>query len=321
MWYFYKLPQDNGINQFTNDFENAFESLFEGEEYGGSLKKNLSRCKILNNFFIDLKQQYFELPKGSRGIFRNAFRRNIDIENLCLSKDNPITYEQLEVLTNSHITKIVKKLDIYIYEGLKETASFKTNYCSAMKHYRDIRGNAHNICPFCGQEHFRSVEDDFREDFDHYFSKAKYPFISLHHLNLIPMCKKCNQDHKGEKNIKDKIPIFFPFTNSINTPFINIIEIISDIQKFSINGVNTYKIENWDRVFNIKKRSYLKLNSRYKHVLKDILRLKTRLSSPELTIENLIQQQIDDLSEDIFEDDGIFKIPILKYYLKNASTL
>lgn|GEM_PF-5634687 len=58
------------------------------------------------------------------------------------------------------------------------------------------------VCPACdGQppsvDQFAGM---IREDVDHFFPKAKYPFFSIHPQNLIPICKTCNQDYKNDKD-------------------------------------------------------------------------------------------------------------------------
>lgn len=59
------------------------------------------------------------------------------------------------------------------------------------------RFNAENpdvlVCPFC---------DGSREgaQIDHFYPKSKYPSLSCHPLNLVPICKNCNdRANKGEK--------------------------------------------------------------------------------------------------------------------------
>ena len=42
-----------------------------------------------------------------------------------------------------------------------------------------------------------SVETLKRSPFDHFFSKSKYPFLSLTLANLIPACSRCNTNFKG----------------------------------------------------------------------------------------------------------------------------
>lgn len=42
--------------------------------------------------------------------------------------------------------------------------------------------------------------DKVRENVDHFLPKSKYPFFAVHPLNLVPLCKTCNQEFKKEKD-------------------------------------------------------------------------------------------------------------------------
>ena len=53
--------------------------------------------------------------------------------------------------------------------------------------------------------------------FDHFFSKSKYPFLSLSYFNLIPCCSTCNTTKSSKEfNTKDYI---HPYLNSLNDKF------------------------------------------------------------------------------------------------------
>ena len=59
------------------------------------------------------------------------------------------------------------------------------------------------VCPYCNREYINTVDrikldnetelKGVRPDFDHFFPKSKYPFLSCSIFNLIPACKFCNQ--------------------------------------------------------------------------------------------------------------------------------
>lgn len=68
------------------------------------------------------------------------------------------------------------------------------DYCLAL----DLK-----VCPYCNREYINTVDrikldenkilKGVRPDFDHFFPKDKYPFLSCSIFNLIPACKFCNQ--------------------------------------------------------------------------------------------------------------------------------
>lgn len=58
---------------------------------------------------------------------------------------------------------------------------------TARKIYDELKlGAPLNICPFCGFGHVWTL--------DHYLPKAKYPFLSVLPINLVPSCSDCNKE-------------------------------------------------------------------------------------------------------------------------------
>jgi len=57
--------------------------------------------------------------------------------------------------------------------------------------YDQLMVSANDMCPFCGGI-------GRPRNLDHYLPKAHYPQLSILPLNLIPACRDCNMDGKGE---------------------------------------------------------------------------------------------------------------------------
>lgn len=58
-----------------------------------------------------------------------------------------------------------------------------------------------NTCPYCNRTFINTVFDErknkvIRATFDHFFSQADHPFLSLSFYNLIPSCHWCNENLK-----------------------------------------------------------------------------------------------------------------------------
>lgn len=51
-----------------------------------------------------------------------------------------------------------------------------------------------NTCPYCNRQYTFTIEKPkkIRPQFDHFFSKSKYPHLALSFYNLIPCCSTCN---------------------------------------------------------------------------------------------------------------------------------
>jgi hypothetical protein len=71
-----------------------------------------------------------------------------------------------------------------------------------------------NLGVCCGCDFPRPDEADGRhyDDTDHFLPKSKYPFLSVHPLNLVPLCLPCNRTFKKQRD---------PIDNHTAAPLIN----------------------------------------------------------------------------------------------------
>lgn len=90
-------------------------------------------------------------------------------------------------------------LQIFNYEGVFNNSSKNRAFWLAKKIER-------NTCAYCNRQYIFTVEKGngvnsqeriVRPVFDHWFSKDKYPLLSISLFNLIPSCTICNSSAKG----------------------------------------------------------------------------------------------------------------------------
>lgn len=59
------------------------------------------------------------------------------------------------------------------------------------------------VCPYCNRSYTFTVGNDSKKgtrfEYDHFFLRAKYPFLGLSFFNLIPSCHICNSNLKRKK--------------------------------------------------------------------------------------------------------------------------
>jgi len=112
------------------------------------------------------------------------------------------------------------------------------------------------VCPYCNRSFTHTINEDngkTRPEFDHFFIKTKYPFLSVSLYNLIPSCHVCNSNLKGSKDFF-RTPHINPFIeNSINDAFFKT-NIKADINgNYSMNYLTGKGTENdFDLNLNIK---------------------------------------------------------------------
>ena len=61
-----------------------------------------------------------------------------------------------------------------------------------------------NVCPYCNRSYITRYEykqsDKSTADIDHFYSKSRFPFLSLSLYNLVPSCQICNSRIKGSRD-------------------------------------------------------------------------------------------------------------------------
>lgn len=55
------------------------------------------------------------------------------------------------------------------------------------------------VCPYCNRNYINSRDKNLGCEFDHYYSKSRYPFFALTLSNLIPSCSTCNRIKNKKK--------------------------------------------------------------------------------------------------------------------------
>lgn len=109
------------------------------------------------------------------------------------------------------IDKVYKKT-LYYYRYTKKTHELKrhnTKLCNRLLQifkYEEFRGNILielakmlniKVCPYCNQTYTLYVSSpnygaSVEFQFDHFYGKSKYPYLSMSLYNLIPSCANCN---------------------------------------------------------------------------------------------------------------------------------
>lgn len=75
-----------------------------------------------------------------------------------------------------------------------------------------------NVCPYCNRNYTYTVISDkelSRPEFDHFYSKDKYPILALSFFNLIPSCHLCNSTLKGTAEFSINTYVY-PYEESLD---------------------------------------------------------------------------------------------------------
>ena len=167
------------MNTIENWFRDKITLILKSNNY--DKKKRLN--KILDSYGIDLYNDII-LAKFDKLLEKKEFiEKNINYSEICYKKDK------------SKKRKIAKMFFCKCYE------KFRKEYGAELCQQLQI-----SVCPYCNRNFINSyiIDDDIKTsaEFDHFFSKSKYPIFAISLYNLIPCCHDCNHTKgKEEFNI------------------------------------------------------------------------------------------------------------------------
>src|SRR5690606_364107 len=203
-----------------------------------------------------------------------------------------------------------------------------------------------NICPYCNRIPTytigKSLRKGTRPQFDHFFDKSRYPYLSLSIYNLVPSCNICNSSYKHSKefNIKDHYHPYLKCFDCENIKFTLEIENIDDllsvvdtslkIPKYEIGfksdshknvpknilDLGLKELYNYDKSYtdDIIKKSFIYnkdyIDSLYKEWEGSLFgskeEIKNLVMGNYLNIDDINKRPLGKLTKDITEELGIF---------------
>ncbi len=188
------------------------------------------------------------------------------------------------------LLKYTKLVDLH-YNGVFHNAKGKTEFGKKIynafdyKYYRTetnvlvLLAEKLNVkaCSYCNMNYTLFAEDNkirlAKFQFDHFFDKSKYPFLSMSLYNLIPSCAVCNHGKStGKVSLR-----FHPYDSDIcdqfhfeaNTPLTIFSGAKLDKDKIGINLIpdacTQQELDVFDNTFNIKT-----LYSRHRDIVQEV---------------------------------------------------
>lgn len=283
-------------------------------------------CKSAKKFNSAVESIYFDFcgitdDKIKKDVL-DAFYNNNKINDLCNGHTviNELNNIPLNIKTNLYDFLKIFYDTVLEYKSVPGT---KVNYYKKLRKKNNI-----NRCPVCGIEHFFSIKGKYREDFDHYFPQSEFPFSAVNCLNLVPMCKKCNQIFKRTKNpLSLNGTAYYPFEYQ-RPPIESKIE-ISNIEfnkrkdlksKINIEFIgDKKKNDSWNALF--------KINKRYKNQIKKSTFSWLRDIKKDIVFHNVtdvratLMHEISKCESDLFVDRRFLKVKLIENLLDDTNWL
>lgn len=256
MWYFYNKFDNDDLDKLINQINGVFCSIFANDVFEYPTWMDGIRLK---EDFETFKQTYVLSSDKEKVKILDAYEKNIQIERLCSLEVKPVSYDELYLDASQEFEKCLNALKLlqnYLYDNLLKLKGLMETVGTLKNYYEKFYDNSIKyVCPFCGLDNMLTSKDVFREAFDHYIPRSKYPFVSLIRENLFPICHTCNSTFKGDKNPRDYGKVFYPFAKKSNDcePAFDIRAGV--IENMVINSTSFMEeIKTWDEVFGIKDR-------------------------------------------------------------------
>ncbi len=151
--------------------------------------------------------------------------------------------------------------------------------------YKLTLGLGINVCCYCNKQYTftltKGSEKLTRPQLDHFLPQKHNPLLALNFFNLIPSCRICNSDCKGDKNFS-YITYFSPYEN------------ISSSQLFKYD----YKPENYSGAIGHSQELKITIDYNSEESSEIISRIENNLKVFE---ENIIINQHKDLAQEILK--------------------
>ena len=165
--------------------------------------------------------------KGFDDILNSEECRNLlhddygKLYNYFYAKDGRLNTKQIKELLladRSKMEELIKLLGTYEdkwganpdAKQLLSTVFRYDNFSTRKAAYTILDKMGVTVCPYCNRAYIATLkEGKVRPQFDHYFPKAKYPYLALSLYNLIPSCGICNRT-KADLDTRE-FPILYPY--------------------------------------------------------------------------------------------------------------
>jgi hypothetical protein len=204
-------------------------------------------------------------------------------EYICDSSGD-ICEEKLRKLligSKSDLIEIIKNVGKINLEKNDQFVTLYTNFTKRVWAKSLLEKLNVRVCPYCNRQYtFVLRNAGIRPQFDHYFPKSIFPYLSVSLYNLIPSCSICNAKKQALDTYKDIHDLYYPFEDEFGCDVVFQTSTINNDFSYWTGSSNNFDIKlickderHQLKVNNLNK--YLKIESLYKQhkdYVRDIIR-------------------------------------------------
>lgn len=126
-----------------------------------------------------------------------------------------IIEDKFKMLLVGKKSDLIKIIDNVGEISLKENDPFETlySYFTRRKWSKTLLDKLNvRVCPYCNRQYtFFLEKDGIRPQFDHYFPKSLFPYLSVSLYNLIPSCSICNSKKQNLNTYNNIYDLYYPY--------------------------------------------------------------------------------------------------------------
>ncbi|MBB6240551.1 hypothetical protein HDC90_005236 [Pedobacter sp. AK013] len=330
MIYFYKTISPHLIENLHKYLHYFFSQLFAEVHptfdhvfyIHTDFKDIVDEYPDINTSLTTITSSYLILSKKDKALVRKIYLHNNAIEEICNNKKKPFPFDDLPLSVQTPIRNLYDSEGLLYSMLTKKTGypKIKSKCGSLKKHFESFRKvNQYSVCPFCGMENLMTEKETNKNEYDHYFSKGRYPFCSINFNNLVPICDYCNKSgNKGQKDIpfiprskpRKQGVLYYPYSQNIPKHEIGLQIIspttdLSNPKKWNLiisatPKTNEKRKDRWVEIYNIEDRYKGKI-AQDSYKWKERIKEKYRMRCKKRGIS------FKDFKEDILDDFTSYK--------------
>lgn len=235
----------------------SLSPLIKLERLKNKYRKNPARIVVIDYCIENFKHLIKSTPQEQQEINNEFSQRGFD--NLIYN------------LNNARAKKFSKNLlTAFCYKEFRQTLLLDLAKQLNIK-----------VCPYCNFQYTLFIENSKKNikladfQFDHFFPKSKYPYLSISFYNLIPSCSLCNMRkahtdftlesyaHPYLESFSDYFKFYIKDSQAIKLLMAN--KISSDMIDIVLTNKDNIKVSNHNKVFNLEE-----IYGRHKDIVSEI---------------------------------------------------
>lgn len=236
------------------------------------------------NFFQNVGKRYIDALKVIKDI--PACRKLVDY----IYQNGEISIDNVRKIIIGDINELNKIIQII---GKIKKSDFPEVYKCFEKEYSKFTGRNFGknwskqigvkVCPYCNRSYIFTLSKGTRPQYDHFFPKSLYPYLSVSLYNLIPCCPICNNSKTAKDVYQKGNRILYPFEDEYGYDISFRLKIEDEFALIGMADDFTLKVESNDNVdaelkqkvnYTVEKLHIEELYNLHKDYVKNILKKK-----------------------------------------------